>query len=189
MKDVEGFLTPEEVDILYNKASSERDKLLIRMLWKSGRRIGEILKVRVKDIDFEARNILYSIEKKKVKDLKKWKPIDDVTLSLIKAWVEKNNFQPEQYLFESSQKQTGPITRQRAFQIIRSIGKEANIEHVGNKKIHPHHFRHSFAVNISKNLKSPADLRKLQMFLEHSNLNVTEVYLQFSNEDIRELIN
>jgi site-specific recombinase XerD len=37
-------------------------------------------------------------------------------------------------------------------------------------------------------MKSPSDVRKLQMLLEHSSLAITEQYLQFNDSDTRDLI-
>jgi len=49
--------------------------------------------------------------------------------------------------------------------------------------IHPHTFRHSFAIHL---VKSSLDLRRVQQLLGHSNLNTKQVYLQFKDEDLRE---
>jgi site-specific recombinase XerD len=42
---------------------------------------------------------------------------------------------------------------------------------------------------MARKMKSPGDVRKLQMMMEHSNLAVTEQYLQFSDEDVKEMTN
>ncbi len=76
-----------------------------------------------------------------------------------------------------------PITRQRVYQIVKKLGKITGIERVGKKPIHPHIFRHSFAVNLVKN---GLDVRKLQMLLGHSRLSASAFYLQFSQKDVSE---
>lgn len=180
---------------MYNAADTPRDKVLIRLLWTTGRRITEILNIKIHEIDFQLGKISFHIEKKsemvngfrQKKDLVKLKPIDEFTLNLVKWYVSDSELKPNQYLFESEFNPGHPISRQRAFQIVRRVAEKAGVEKVGGCYPHPHHFRHSYAVDMAKNLKSPADLRKLQMRLEHSNLGVTEQYLQFSDEDVGEM--
>jgi integrase/recombinase XerC len=52
-----------------------------------------------------------------------------------------------------------------------------------NVDIHPHTFRHSFAIHF---VRSGLDLRRVQQLLGHSNLNTTQAHLQFKDEDLRE---
>jgi len=50
-------------------------------------------------------------------------------------------------------------------------------------KIHPHTLRHSFAINL---VRGGTDLRRVQLMLGHSSLSITQVYLQFNDNDLRE---
>lgn len=187
MNDVGGFFTAQQLKDIFSKAKRERDKILIRLLIKSGRRISEVIQCKKGDIDFDNKMVCWVILKKK-KLVKKWKPIDSETLELLSAYVLKGNLLDPNYYLLHNGNPLRHITRQRAFQIIRQCSKDAGIDMVGTKKPHPHHFRHTFSVDIARKMKSPSDIRKLQMLLEHSSLNVTEQYLQFSDLDLRDLI-
>lgn len=195
MKDLQGYFKEGERKAIYNAAESLRDKVLVRMLWVTGRRICEILNVKVCEIDFQINKISFHIEKKTQrvdgqrikKDLVKLKPVDDFTIRLLKHFVESEGLKPDDYLFKSDFKEGGPISRQRAFQIIRKTCEKVGIEKVGKTKPHPHHFRHSWAVDKARQAKNPSDIRKIQMMLEHSNLGVTEQYLQFADEELRDM--
>jgi len=187
MRDLQGYLRPNQMREIYNACNSVRDKVLIRVLWKSGRRITEALMLKVSDINFEDKSIVWNIEKKK-KPMKKLKPIDGFTIRLLDFFIQREDLKSTDYVFQSPMNLSKPITRQRAFQIVRKSCERAGIYNIGSKKPHPHHFRHSFAVDISKRAKSPSDIKKLQMLLEHTSLNTTESYLQFGSEDLRELI-
>jgi integrase len=197
IKDLQGYFKEGERKAMFVAAQSSRDKLLIRMLWVTGRRITEILDIRIHEIDFQINKIAFHIEKKtervngvrQKKDLVKLKPIDDFTVRLIKAYIAESNLSSDKYLFESEFNPGRPITRQRAYDIVRWCAEKAGIEQVGGCKPHPHHFRHSYAIDMARKMKSPSDVRKLQMMMEHSNLAVTEQYLQFSDEELKEMTN
>lgn len=186
MKDIEGFFRTNERTHIYNACDSYRDRVLIRLLWKSGRRITEILQLKVKEIDFEKGNALFIILKKK-KPFKKWKPLDKFTLTLLEKYISLASLKPDHYLLHGGNP-TQHISRQRAFQIVRRLCKKVGINQVGNKKPHPHHFRHSYCIDLARKSKSPSDIRQVQQFMEHSSLGITERYLQFDDSDLRKLI-
>lgn len=186
MKDLQGFFKKGERQRIYNSCDTWRDRVLIRLLWKTGRRISEVLQLKVKDIDFQNQNILFIILKKKT-PFKRWKPIDQFTLSLLSKYLTMSGLKSEHYLIHGGDPNKY-ISRQRAFQIVRRLCRNAGIEKVGDSLPHPHHFRHSFAIDLAKRSKSPADIRQVQMAMEHSSLAMTEQYLQFGSSDLRALI-
>jgi len=51
------------------------------------------------------------------------------------------------------------------------------------RKFIPDTLRHSFAIHL---VRSGFDLRRVQQLLGHSNLNTTQVYLQFNDQDLQE---
>ena len=201
MKDLQGYFKEGERKAIYNAAESYRDKVLIRLLWVTGRRINEVLRIKVSEIDFELKAITIHVEKKtkkikdeygdkiKVKnDLLSLSYIDEKTINILKHFIISNHLQSNDFIFKSEFNPVKPITRQRAFAIIRKASSNAGIDKVGNRRPHPHHFRHSFAVDMARKMKTPADVRKLQIAMDHSNLGVTEQYLKFADQEIREFI-
>lgn len=187
MKDLSGYIKPNQYSLLYNTAEKQRDKLLLRLLWKTGRRVSELLLLKVSDIDFEGRNIQWNILKKR-NPKKVIKPIDNFTAEILRIYIGNMGLREDDFVFDNGYGENKPICRQYVFQIVRRIGKKAGISVVGEKQIHPHHFRHGFAVATAKKLKTPADIRKLQQIMEHATLSITENYLQFGNQELRELI-
>ena len=196
MSDPSGHFKQGQRKEIYNSCESLRDKVLIRLLWKSGRRVSEVLKLKVKDINFKEGNILWHIDKKfkklkgggtKKNDLKRIKPMDGFTLKLLKHYIDEEEIGSEHYVLFSYDK-FSHLSRQRVYQIVARSCEKAGIFHVGNGKPHPHHFRHTFAVNWAKNSTNPADIVKLKNHLEHSDLKVTETYLQFATEESREMV-
>lgn len=194
MQDIQAYLTPKQVEKILNEAANskgwqrERDVLLIGLLAYSGRRVGEILNIKVRDIDFEDMRIAYNISKKST-PTKKWKSVNSVVFGLLHKYVYKRQLKYKDYLFPSSWNNKKHITDTRVRQIVYKYAARAGIPDFNiGKHPHPHTFRHSFAVANAKRCRSPADLRKLQMILEHSKIDVTTFYLQFSDADQRDMV-
>lgn len=188
MSDLGGYFKQSDLKKIFEFGiQNARDELLIQLLYRTGRRIGEILMLKVKDIDFEQGQIIWNIEKKK-RPMRRRKPIDSYNIFLLKRYIEYHDLKADNYIFESSYNEGKPITRQRAFQIVREICERAGVNYVGDKKPHPHHFRHTFAISVVRNMNNASDLKKLQQYLEHSSLGTTENYLQFSSDDLKDII-
>lgn len=190
MKDLRGYLTNDELDRLENTAKTMDYKgcryrndtvyLLIRLLRVSGRRVSEILALKPSDIDFNVGQVMWGILKKQLNNepLMRLKWIDKRTLEDLRIYILHHKIQPNQRIFN--------FGRVVAHRIVRKVGKAAGIDYVGSKPLHPHNFRHSFAINyLRKHKGSSQALRELQSFLEHSSLDMTAVYLQFSDEDMK----
>lgn len=187
MKDLGGYFKEKEREAVYYAVDNPRDKVLIRMLWVTGRRISEILNIKVSDIDFEAKNVLINVLKKG-RPYQNFSHLDNISLHLLSKYITYRNLIQNDYLFKSDFIPSRPITRQRAFKIILNACNKAGIFQVGSKRPHPHHFRHSFAVDVARNLKTPADVRMLQQTMDHSSLAVTEKYLKFNQTELSKIL-
>jgi len=62
--------------------------------------------------------------------------------------------------------------------IVKRYGKMIGVD------IHPHTFRHSFAINMIRN---SVNIRRVQFLLGHAGIQTTTVYLQFKDADLREV--
>lgn len=162
MKDLRNYLKPQEIEKMLDN-SKTRDYLIIRILWKTGLRISEVLSLEPSWIDEEDKMITVLGKGNKMRRT----PVDRDTILTLRTYIETKGIDKEK-IFK--------ITRQRAFQIIREIAAKSKID----KPIHPHTLRHSYAVNY---LKKGGNLRNLQINLGHSNLNTTAGYLQITCED------
>ncbi|MGB8310660.1 MAG: tyrosine-type recombinase/integrase [Halobacteriota archaeon] len=93
----------------------------------------------------------------------------DETLKLFSEYISTQNIPEDRDIFS--------IKRCRVHTIVKRYGRMIGVD------IHPHTFRHSFAIHL---VRSGLDLRRVQQLLGHSNLNTTQVYLQFNDQDLRE---
>jgi len=188
IKDLKAYLSPEQVAKLISVAPNPRDALLVRLLWRTGVRVSELIGIKESDIDFEGRAILIKVQKMRKRDGKTIErrrviPIDQGTLALVReylSWRQRFPYQGD-LLF--------PITRQRVDQIFWRLGRRAGITRVGDPtisqhtKLHPHHLRHSFAIHC---VKRGMTIERLQKILGHSSPTTTSVYLQYSLRDLHE---
>jgi integrase/recombinase XerD len=189
IRDLKGYLEFEQVErVIIAAGKNYRDALLVRIPWRSGMRVKELINIRTQDIDFDNRAIVIKVQKQRKKDGKvverrRVVPIDQGTLDMIKEYLEWRRQFPYNgdLLF--------PITRQRVNQIYWKLGRRAGINEIGDptvsqhRKLHPHHMRHSFAIHC---IKRGMSIDRLQKILGHQSPTTTSVYLQYSVADLHE---
>jgi integrase/recombinase XerD len=173
MKDITDYLEKEQVDRLLaaSKACNIRDYLIMRVLWRTGARVSELLNITPQDMEF--RNQVVNITKAKGGKQRRVL-LDNETLQLLSEYISTQNILVDRPIFT--------IKRCQVHTIAKKYGSMAGI----NGSIHPHTFRHSFAIHL---IRSGVDIRRLQLLLGHSDLNTTQVYLQFRDQDLRDVYN
>lgn len=168
------YLTKTEVERILAIAVYDnfRNYLMIKLMWMCGLRVSEVCAIMLENIDFDERKIKI-VQSKRNKD--RYVPITEDLLNELKTYVEKNSIDGDNIFLSTHKK---PITSRRIQQIISKYSNIAGIK----KSVTPHTFRHSFAVHF---LKQTKNLRALQKILGHSNIRITEVYLQLTFDDIQ----
>jgi len=173
---------------LISVAPNLRDALLVRIPWRTGIRVGELIGLRISDIDFDSRALVIKVQKMRRKDGKtiekrRMVPIDRATLDMIREYLQwRQRFSYDGDLLF-------PITRQRVNQIFWKLGRKAGIAEVGDpaiskhRKLHPHVLRHSFSIQC---IKKGMSIDRLQKILGHASPTTTSVYLQWSSADLHE---
>jgi len=188
VRDLKGYLDATLVQRVIDAASNIRDKLLVRIPWRTGIRVTELINIRIPDIDFDNRAILIKVQKMRKKDGKEIErrravPIDEGTLDLIRQYLEWR----KQFPYEGDL--LFPITRQRVNQIFWKLGRRAGIKEIGDptfskhRKLNPYILRHSFSIHC---IKRGMSVERLQKILGHQSPITTSVYLQYSVADLHE---
>ena len=169
MKNITDYLEREQVDMMLDAAhtANYRDYLLIRVLWRTGVRVNEL--INIKPCDIEWTNQVVNITKGK-RGKQRRVLLDENTLKMLSDYTSIQNVQEDQPLFALKDRQIRNI--------VKRYGKVIGVD------VHPHTLRHSFAIHL---VRSGMDLRRLQLLLGHSSLNMTQIYLQFKDDDIREI--
>lgn len=145
--------------VLEKSRSNQRDYLIMLTLWRTGMRVSELTKLKKKDLS----EVITIRQGKGSKD--RIIPFHPTLKDLLMLYSAGMNL--EDRLFPLTNAQVWNITKR----------------YQGELELHPHTFRHSFAVHC---LKEGMNVRVLQKILGHSNLNTTAVYLDLIGEDIKE---
>lgn len=137
-------------------------KCIFYLMFYTGLRIGEILNLKKSDFNLKEQKI--NIQKRKAKN-----PIVIYYPKELNSLIELqfDNTPEQEKMFELSSSS------------IRKYCK--NLNQNLDKKIHPHMFRHSFAVMF---LKKGGDISVLKELLGHKCLQSTLIYTKMTNEDI-----
>ncbi len=169
MKNITDYLEKAQVDAMFQAARScnERDYLLMRVLWRSGIRINELLNLRPQDIEYH-NNVINVLKAKGGKQRRV--PLDVITLAELRDYVVKHTITSDAPIF--------PVSQQWARVLIKRYGA------VIDKHVHPHSFRHSYAINM---VRHGVDIRRLQQVLGHASMSTTAVYLQFNDKDLQDV--
>jgi len=163
------FLEPEEVEALLSAAGSERDRLIIRLLYTTGLRVSELVGLRKDDVDLEGRSL--RVMGKGGKERLVYFPA-----FLVEPLRRQMESTSSQWLFPS--RRGGHIHYTTVERIVRRAAERAGIK----KKVTPHVLRHSFA---TRSLEEGMDIREIQELLGHANLNTTQVYAHVSRRRLK----
>ena len=169
VENITDYLDREQVNSMLDAAmiASRRDYLLLQVLWRTGARVSELANIRPRDIEWA--NQVVNIAKGKGGKQRRVL-LDEKTVQMLSNYVSSQNIGEEQPVFDLKRRQIGNI--------VKKYGKMIGVDG------RPHTFSHSFAIHL---VRSGMDLRRVQLLLGHSTLNMTQIYLQFKDDDIREV--
>jgi integrase/recombinase XerD len=162
-KELPKYVSKEEIERIIDKANHDTEKhgrrnhIILTTLWQTGMRAEEITNLHKKDIQMDTIIIRGG---KGGKD--RVIPVKSDLRNLLLLYSDQLN--SDDQLFPLSTRQIRNI-----------VYRYSNI--------HPHTFRHSFAVYC---LQNGMNIRALQKILGHSGLNTTQVYLDLSGADVKD---
>lgn len=190
------YLTPDEIKELERAAPAPklRNRLLIRLLFNTGLRRGELATVTMDALDREERTIripaMKSPEPRTVTYRKKY--VDP----LLNRWIDEGyrdatyyaRVEGSEYLFPTHESEH--ISGNYIGHLVKEAAENAGLQKVvatysDGREIHKvtaHTLRHSYAVHA---VKSGIDVRSLQRLLGHSggDLETTMIYLRIAEQD------
>jgi integrase/recombinase XerD len=182
MIDKTSYITWDNIPHILACCRTERDRLFFLLAIKTARRVGELVQLKVQDIDFINECIAWNIEKKR-KAYRCVLPIEPMVLDELRAYILSQDIPPEGWVFFSPNVTSKPLSIRRWQAIFERILLKSGVKTAGGRKPHFHSLRHSVAVKI---LEERGDIRLVQRMLQHSDMSITGHYLQVSPQDLRE---
>jgi integrase/recombinase XerD len=173
-------LSKREVSDMESAATSERDKLIIRLLADLGLRLGELLALRPEDLVRDRGNRLIKVRGKGHKE--RLVPIHPQLFSRLERYANRKQRADalSGLIFVTDRRRDGHYTQlaQRTVQqTLKYIAESAGI----TKRVHPHLFRHS---NITWQLNDGVPVKHIQENVGHADLSmITSVYSHVTAND------
>lgn len=192
-EEVPDYLTPPEAIAIIEVArqQNQRDELLLKLLWMTGVRVSEATAITPNDVKDGSLRVFgkakpksNEVKKKKTKKNKlkgdkreRYIPLPDKLRADLYSYIVDSKTEPNNRIF--------PFTTTRAYQIVKQYAKLAGVEQKREMGIHPHLFRHGFAVNF---LKQSHNIVALKELLGHTSIMRTMIYLRLAQFDLKEMM-
>lgn len=155
------------------KVRSQRDYILLMTGLYTALRISDILRIRVEDV----KNEYLNIREKKTSKTRRIYLHPELKRDL-KGYITDK--EPHEYLFKSREGENRPITRARAYSVLRDVAREVGIDSIGT-----HSLRKTFGYWVYKDTKDVAGLQKL---FNHSSPEETLRYIGIEQDNVDLLI-
>lgn len=177
------YVKDNDLDKMFNcfdkeSALGQRNALILEMLYATGLRIGELVNVRVSDINDVSNEIKVLGKGRKERVVLYGSYCEDaLELYLSDGRCELNKKRSD-YLFLN--KDGGKLSDRYVRKIIDDTVRKCEIDY----HVTPHTLRHTFATDM---LNSGADLMTVKELLGHSSINTTGIYTHVSNERLKKV--
>ena len=167
-------IAPGDVRKILGVMKDIRDRALILVLLRTGMRIGELLRLNIRDLDVRERKIhIYEGEKNY---LGRVVYLSDDALMALGLWLKKRN-KTKEYLFYGLR---SSLCYTAARNIFTQYLRESGLQHKGYTI---HSLRHTFASEL---LNAGMRLECLQLLLGHRDIEMTRRYARLTDKSREE---
>jgi integrase/recombinase XerD len=175
-KYVQEVLTINDLELLFAACNDMRELALLHLLYDCGLRSREVCNIRL--TDFEKVHQKLTLRNSKGGKLRVV-PYSTALRQTLTAYFATLKSRPTTYLFERVNEAGVAITVRGVQYILAQVVKRSRLK----KDIHPHTFRHTFAVHY---LDNGGNLLRLKEILGHEQIETTFHYLKFCNIPLTE---
>ena len=175
-KYVQEVLSEADLGVLFAACTSMRELSLLHLLYDCGLRSREVCQLKLSDFDKIHRKL--TIRKGKGNRIRTI-PYSEALRTTLTQYFKSLKTPPTVYLFENKEVVGQGITIRGVQYIVKEVLKRSRLK----KEVHPHTFRHSFAVHYIDNGGS---LLRLKELLGHERIDTTLHYLKFCKIPLQE---
>ncbi|MFK7899832.1 MAG: site-specific tyrosine recombinase/integron integrase [Cyclobacteriaceae bacterium] len=169
-------ISKPQILAMINSTKNLKHKCILSLLYSAGLRRGELLQLKIEDIDSD-RKLIRIEDSKGGKD--RMTLLSDTVLMDLRSYYKK--WKPTHYLFEGEKKGT-QYSETSVAKIVTNAAKKTGIK----KRVTPHTLRHSFATHL---LEQGVDLRYIQTLLGHNSTKTTEIYTFVAQNSFKQIKN
>ncbi|QBR13111.1 tyrosine-type recombinase/integrase [Sphingobacterium sp. CZ-2] len=168
----------EQLDQEAEDFESRRDFIVLELLFGTGIRLAELLKIKETDIDLYNKKILIFGKRSK----ERFVPIHKTLVGELEKYLQQKKAQQFQNISEELivSKEGKPAYAKMIYQIVKKYLSMITSQ----KKRSPHVLRHTFATAL---LDNGADLNAIKELLGHAGLTATQVYTHNSAERLKSI--
>jgi site-specific recombinase XerD len=170
------YLTAAEVQALVDAPAPDtrsgiRDRAMLHLTICAGLRVSELTGLRLDDVAVQATSIRVHGKGRRERALPLWKS----TATALRAWLAIRGPAPTPEVFVNARGQ--PFSRWGIAHVLRGHGRTARrtCASLARKRLSPHVLRHTCAMIV---LQATHDIRKVSLWLGHSQLTTTEIYVR-----------
>ena len=154
----------------------QRNRLILELLYASGMRVGELVSIKVKDINISEGTILILGKGNKERITHFGEYAKEILLLYLDDGYKKLNKKNLDYLFINNK--ATKLTERGVRDILNNVIKETDL----SKHISPHMLRHTFATHL---LNEGCDILSVQKLLGHESISATGIYTHVTTEHLK----
>lgn len=166
-------LSAKDISKIIFVTKNIKHKTMLLLIYSGGLRLGELLNLKIGDIDSESMKIHVKQGKGK-KD--RYIMLSKNALNLLRKYYKV--YKPKEYIIEGQK--GGKYSPKSVQSVFKAAIKKAGIK----KKATVHTLRHSFATHL---LDDGTDIRYIQELLGHKKLETTQIYTHVSSHSINKI--
>lgn len=176
-KKLPDVLAETEVIRIFRKVDNLKHKAMLMLTYASGLRVGEVVLLRVEDLDV-SRKLIHIRGAKGRKD--RYTILPESMIPLLHHYARTYLLNNPGWLFPSGSYPGRHLSTRSIQAVFERAVKEAGI----TKPVSMHTLRHSFATHL---LERGTDLRYIQELLGHESSKTTEIYTHVTTRDLAKI--
>ena len=185
-KVIPKYLTQRELDFMFDGLRQDtvletRNTAIIKLLYYTGMRIGELHQLNVPDIYWDT----FQMRIKGKGDKERLIPLSSAVVGILETWLKlrssiKNVKTPSLFITLGKRNHGERLNYSHLRRIVKNI-----LIHAGLQDYSPHKLRHTFATQL---LSKGAPLEQISKLLGHTRLDTTLIYAQTEPSKLRSTI-